>query len=127
MDAIHCKFTQKIENLQGRALRFLSSDKENSYEKSFASLMNVKRLRVLALTHAEPRPGKKILRVFGPKLWNSPPYHIKSFENLESFRRTIKQLSIGMENAVSVIFVIVFNELIFCFNLDISLFLLRLF
>ena len=88
--------------------------------------MNVKRLRVLAFTHTEPRPGK-ILRVFGPKLWNSLPYHIKSSENLESFRRTIKQLSIGMENAVSVIFVIVFNELIFCFNLDISLFLLRLF
>ena len=88
--------------------------------------MNVKRLRVLALTHTEPRPGKKILRVFGPKLWNSLPYHIKSSENLEYFRRTVKQLSIGMENTVSVIFVIVFNELIFCFNLDISLFLIRL-
>ena len=88
--------------------------------------MNVKRLRVLALTHTEPRPRKKILRVFGPKLWNSLPYHIKSSENLEYFRRTVKQLSIGMENTVSVIFVIVFNELIFCFNLDISLFLIRL-
>ena len=34
--------------------------------------------------------GKKSLRTFGPKLWNSLPYHIKSSENLESFKRTIK-------------------------------------
>ena len=33
---------------------------------------------------------KKSLRTFGPKLWNSLPYHIKSSENLESFKRTIK-------------------------------------
>ena len=32
--------------------------------------------------------GKKSLRIFGPKLWNSLLYHIKS-ENLESFKRTI--------------------------------------
>ena len=34
--------------------------------------------------------GKKSLRTFGSKLWNSLPYHIKSSENLESFKRTIK-------------------------------------
>ena len=34
--------------------------------------------------------GKKSLRTFGPKLWNSLPYHVKSSENLESFKRTIK-------------------------------------
>ena len=34
--------------------------------------------------------GKKSLRTFGPKLRNSLPYHIKSSENLESFKRTIK-------------------------------------
>ena len=34
--------------------------------------------------------GKKSLRTFGPKLWNNMPYHIKSCENLESFKRTIK-------------------------------------
>ena len=33
--------------------------------------------------------GKKSLRTFAPKLWNSLPYHIKSSENLESFKRTI--------------------------------------
>ena len=34
--------------------------------------------------------GKKSLRTFGLKLWNSLLYHIKSSENLESFKRTIK-------------------------------------
>ena len=34
--------------------------------------------------------GKKSLRIFDLKLWNSLPYHIKSSENLESFKRTIK-------------------------------------
>ena len=27
---------------------------------------------------------------FGPKVWNSLPYHIKSSENLESFKMRIK-------------------------------------
>ena len=27
--------------------------------------------------------GKKSLRIFGPKIWNSLPYHIKSSKNLE--------------------------------------------
>ena len=34
--------------------------------------------------------GKKSLKTFYPKLWNSLPYLIKSFENLESFKKTIK-------------------------------------
>ena len=34
--------------------------------------------------------GRKSLRTFDPKLWNSLPYHIKSSENLESFKITIK-------------------------------------
>ena len=29
--------------------------------------------------------GKKSLRIFGLKIWNSSPYHIKSSKNLESF------------------------------------------
>ena len=67
--------------------------------------------------------GKKSLRTFGPKLWNGLPYHIKSSENLESFKRTIKY---GMENVASARFVIAVNKLIFRFNVDI-LFLLKLF
>ena len=34
--------------------------------------------------------GKKSLRIFGPKIWNSLPYHIKSSKNLETFQTVIK-------------------------------------
>ena len=34
--------------------------------------------------------GKKSLRMFGPKIWNSLPYHIKSSESLETFKTVIK-------------------------------------
>ena len=34
--------------------------------------------------------GKKSLRIFGPKIWNSLLYHIKSSKNLQSFQTVIK-------------------------------------
>ena len=34
--------------------------------------------------------GKKSLRISGPKIWESLPYHIKSSKNLESFKTVIK-------------------------------------
>ena len=34
--------------------------------------------------------GKKSLRLFGPKIWNSLTYHIKSSKNLETFKTFIK-------------------------------------
>ena len=34
--------------------------------------------------------GKKRLRIFGAKIWNSLPYHIKSSKDLESFKAVIK-------------------------------------
>ena len=34
--------------------------------------------------------GKKSLRIFGPKIWNSLLYHIKSSKNLEAFKTVIK-------------------------------------
>ena len=40
--------------------------------------------------HNQVTFGSKSLRVFGPKIWNSLPYHIKSSENLESFKMIIK-------------------------------------
>ena len=61
--------------------------------------------------------GKKSLRTFGPKLWNSLPYHIKSSENLESFKRTIKHWN--GEHCLCKVCVIAVNELIFRFNIDI--------
>ena len=34
--------------------------------------------------------GNKSIRSFGPKVWNSLPPHIKSCENLETFKRFLK-------------------------------------
>ena len=34
--------------------------------------------------------GRKSLRVLGPKVWNQLPFHIKSAENLKSFKSVIK-------------------------------------
>ena len=34
--------------------------------------------------------GNKTISYFGPKIWNSLPPHIKSCENLETFKRVIK-------------------------------------
>ena len=41
--------------------------------------------------HNQVTFGSKSLRVFGPKVWNSLPYHIKSSENLQSFKLIIKE------------------------------------
>ena len=34
--------------------------------------------------------GAKSLKIYGPKMWNNLPYHIKSSENLETFKTMIK-------------------------------------
>ena len=34
--------------------------------------------------------GTKILRSYGPKIWNVLPYHIKTSDNLNSFKSIIK-------------------------------------
>ena len=34
--------------------------------------------------------GEKSLKVYGPKIWNSLPYHIKTSENLQAFKTVIK-------------------------------------
>ena len=36
------------------------------------------------------RFGTKIFRGLGPKIWNTLPYHIKTSENIEIFKKTIK-------------------------------------
>ena len=37
--------------------------------------------------------GNKSIRSFGRKIWNSLPHHIKPCENLETFKRVIKNWS----------------------------------
>ena len=34
--------------------------------------------------------GTKSLRSYGPKIWNALPYHIKTSDNLKSFKSIIK-------------------------------------
>ena len=46
--------------------------------------------------------GYKSLKVLGPKIWNNLPYHVKSSENLDTFKNLLK---IGMEPCVNVIYV----------------------
>ena len=50
--------------------------------------------------------GCKALTFFGPKTWNSLPYHINSTENLASFKTMIK---FGTEKPAAVKFVIKSN------------------
>ena len=52
--------------------------------------------------------GCKALTFFGPKTWNSLPYHINSAENLASFKTMIK---FGTEKPAAVKFVIKSNFL----------------
>ena len=132
LDVSNATSLKKIENLQKRALRFLYSNYQLTYEelldKANISTMNVKRPRFLCVeiyktinnlnpsfmkqiyelreTNRNVREkhrlnlnipnynqatfGKKSLRIFGPKIWNGLPYHIKSPKNLESLKTVIK-------------------------------------
>ena len=56
--------------------------------------------------------GKKSLRIYGPKLWNSVPYHIKSSENLEYFKRTIKYWNGQRLNLISLFKLSLFISLV---------------
>ena len=126
------KSLNKIENLQKRALRFMLSDYESSYDEllrlSGSCAINVRLKRNLCVeiyktlndlnpsfmreifeTRKTKRAvrerykinleiprvnqasfGTKSLRFYGPKIWNSLPYHIKSAENLLCFKNLIK-------------------------------------
>ena len=45
--------------------------------------------------------GYKSLKVLGPKIWNHLPYHVKSSDNLDTFKNLLK---IGMKTCVNVIY-----------------------
>ena len=126
------KFLNKIENLQKRALRFVLSDYESSYDELLrlcgSCAINVRLKRNLCVeiykTLNDLNPslmreifetrktktavcerykinleiprvnqasfGTKSLRFYGPRIWDSLPYHIKSAENLSCFKNLIK-------------------------------------
>ena len=126
------KSLNKIENLQKRALRFVLSDYESSYDELLrlcgSCAINVRLKRNLCVeiykTLNDLNPslmreifetrktktavcerykinleiprvnqasfGTKSLRFYGPRIWDSLPYHIKSAENLSCFKNLIK-------------------------------------
>ena len=82
---------------------------EELLDKANSSTINVARLRFLCveirktinnlnpsfMKHIselrETNRSKKSLKIFGPNIWNSLPYHIKSSKSLESFIHTYMQ------------------------------------
>ena len=76
---------ETINNLNPEFMRDLFSLRETS------RLVREKQLLNLNIpVHNQVTFGSKSLRVFGPKVWNSLPYHIKSSEILKSFKLIIK-------------------------------------
>ena len=74
-----------INNLNPEFMRDLFSLRETSRLIREKYMLNLD-----VPVHNQVTFGNKSLSVFGPKVWNSLPYHIKSSENLESFKMIIK-------------------------------------
>ena len=74
-----------INNLNPEFMRDLLSLRETSrlIREKYMLNLNIP-------VHNQVTSGSKSLRVFGPKVWNSLHYHIKSSENLGSFKMIIK-------------------------------------
>ena len=79
------KIYKTINNLNPNFMRDLFSWTEANRLVREKNVINLN-----ILVHNQVTFGSKSLRVFGPKVWNSLPYHIKSSENLESFKMIIK-------------------------------------
>ena len=74
-----------INNLHPEFMRDLLSLRETSGVVREKYMLNLN-----IPVHKQVTFGSKSLRVFGPKVWNILPYHLKSSENLESFKMIIK-------------------------------------
>ena len=53
-------------------------------------IRNQYKLNLLIQNHNQVSFGEKSLRILGPRIWNSLPFHIKSAENLNQFKKLIK-------------------------------------
>ena len=82
------KIYKTINNLNPNFMRDLFSWTEANRLVREKNVINLN-----ILVHNQVTFGSKSLRAFGPKVWNSLPYHIKSSENLESFKMIIKHWS----------------------------------
>ena len=62
-----------------------------SYMNDIFKLRNTDRLtREKSLKPNQATLGTRSLRSYGPKIWNALPYHIKTSDNLNSFKTIIK-------------------------------------
>ena len=67
----------------------------NLYKEIFKSLNDLKpvfsnKLNLQIPKIKQVRFGTKSLRGLDPKIWNTLPYHIKTSENIDFFKKTIK-------------------------------------
>ena len=74
-----------VNNFNPGFMRVLSSVRETSRLVREKYMLNLN----IPVYH-QATFGSKSLTVFGPKVFNSLPYHIKSSENLDSFKMMIK-------------------------------------
>ena len=82
---LYIEIYKTINNLNLKFIRDLFSLRETN------RLIRKKYMLNLSLpVYNQVTFGSKSLRVFGPKILNSLPYHIKSSENLESFKMITK-------------------------------------
>ena len=88
---------KKIENLQERALRLLYNNLNHNFMKQIFELRKTNRnirekyrLNLNIHNYNQVTFGKMSLRIFGPKIWNTLPCHIKSSQSLETFKTVIK-------------------------------------
>ena len=77
-----------INNLNPEFMRDLFSLRETSRLVREKYMLNLN-----IPVHNQVTFGNKSLRVFGPKVWNSLPYHIKPSEKLKLFKLIIKHLN----------------------------------
>ena len=79
------KIYKTINNLNPEFMRDRFSLRETSRLVREKYMLNLN-----ILVHNQVTFRSKSLRVFGPKVWNSLPYHIKSSENFKPFKLIIK-------------------------------------
>ena len=91
------EINKTINNLNSDFMRDLLNLRETSILFREKCMLNLN-----IYVHKQVTFGSKSLRVSGPKVWNSLPYHKKSSENRESF----KMLNTGTVQGAIVKFVI---------------------
>ena len=61
-----------------------------SLRQTNRTVRNQYKLNISALKVNQVSYGEKSLRYSGPKVWNSLPFHVKTSENLKTFKDIVK-------------------------------------